>query len=316
MASQTDDTAGRVETRDPLPSWSEGKTKRALLGFVERVTAPGSPDFVAEADRIAAFDHEGTLWPEQPVYTQLAFAFDRVRALAPGHPEWRSAQPFQGVLEGDLKAVSQTGERGLMELLSATHVNNTPEEFERIVKHWMASARHPQLKRPYPELVYQPMLELLRLLRANGFRTFIVTGGGVEFLRPWVEAAYGIPPEQVIGSRVKLRYVERGEGPVLLRLPEVDLFDDRAGKVVGLQQVLGRRPLLAVGNSDGDFEMLEWTTRGPGARLGMLVHHTDTEREFAYDRSSRALDEAPSRRWVVVDMKQDWKLIYPFQLGR
>jgi len=300
-----------------LASWNDVASKKAIVDFVTRVTTSGSPDFVPPAQRIATFDNDGTLWSEQPMYFQLAFALDRVKALAPRHPEWQQKQPFKGVLEGDMKAVMASGEKGLLELIAVTHVGNTTEEFERIVKDWAATARHPKTQRLYTEMVYQPMLEVLEYLRANGFKTFIVSGGGVEFMRPWVEQAYGIPPEQVVGSRGKLKYELRDGRPVLLRLAEIDHVDDKAGKPVGIQQMIGRRPILAFGNSDGDFEMLEWTTSGPGARLGLIVHHTDAEREWAYDRNShigqlaRALDEAPKRGWVLVDMKNDWKAIYP-----
>jgi phosphoglycolate phosphatase-like HAD superfamily hydrolase len=304
-------------TADPLSSWNDGASKKAIADFVRRVTREGGPDFVPVAERIATFDNDGTLWSEQPTYFQIAFAFDRVKTLAPQHPEWPAKQPFKGLLEGDMKAVATTGERGLLEVMAATHVGNTTDEFEKIVKDWIASARHPVTGRPYTDMVFQPMLELLAYLRANGFKTFIVSGGGVEFMRPWVERVYGIPPEQVIGSRAKVKYELRDGVPVLLRLAEVDHVDDKAGKPVGIHQVIGRRPTAAFGNSDGDFEMLEWTTSAPGPRLGMIVHHTDADREWAYDRTShvgqlaRALDEAPKRGWIVVDMKQDWKVIYP-----
>lgn len=305
----------------PLASWNEGPAKRAILEFVDRVTEDGGTDFVPATDRIATFDNDGTLWSEQPVYVQLAFAFDRVKALLPQHPEWKDRQPFKSVLEGDLRSLAEGGERGLTELIAATHVGNSTEEFERIVTDWIATARHPRFDRPYTELVYQPMLELLDYLRAHGFKVFIVSGGGVDFLRPWVERVYGIAREQTIGSRAKTTYEVRGGVPVLLRLPQIDLVDDKAGKPVGIQQMIGRRPIAAFGNSDGDFEMLEWAISGRAPRLGLLVHHTDREREWAYDRSShvgglsRALDEAPERGWVVVDMKRDWKVIYPFEKG-
>jgi hypothetical protein len=304
---------------DPLPSWNDGKTKKAIVDFVGRVTREGGSDFVSASERIATFDNDGTLWVEQPIYTQVAFALDRVKALAPEHPEWKQKQPFKGILEGDLKAVAAASEKGLLEMMAATHVGNTSEEFDRIVRDWIASARHPKTQKLYTEMVYQPMLELLAYLRANGFKTFIVSGGGVEFMRPWTERVYGIPTEQVIGSRAKVKYEVRNGVPVLFRLPEVDLIDDKAGKPVGIHQVIGRRPIAAFGNSDGDFEMLEWTTSGAGPRLGLIVHHTDAEREWAYDRAShigtlaRGLDEAPKRGWVLADMKQDWKVIYPFQ---
>ena len=304
---------------DPLPSWNDGASKKAIVDFVSRVTQQGGPDFVPPAERIATFDNDGTLWSEQPIYFQVAFALDRVKALAPQHPEWKDKQPFKGVLEGDPKAVAASGEKGLLEIMAVTHVGNTTEEFEAVVKDWLSSARHPKFDRPYTDLVYQPMLELLGYLRSNDFKTFIVSGGGVEFMRAWVERVYGIPPEQVVGSRAKTRYEVRNGVPVLLRLAEVDHIDDKAGKPVGIQQVIGRRPIAAFGNSDGDFEMLEWTTSGSGPRFGLIVHHTDAEREWAYDRTShigqlaRGLDEAPKRGWIVVDMKRDWKVIYPFQ---
>jgi haloacid dehalogenase-like hydrolase len=304
---------------DALGSWNESLSKKAIADFVTRVTRTDGPDFVPVTDRIAVFDNDGTLWSEQPIYFQFAFALDRVKALAPQHPEWKDTQPFKGALEGDLKAVAATGERGMLEIVAATHAGNTTEEFEGIVKDWIATARHPKTGRPYTEMVFQPMLELLAYLRANGFKTFIVSGGGVEFMRPWVERVYGFPPEQVVGSRAKVKYELRTGVPLLLRLPEVDLVDDKAGKPVGIHQVIGRRPIAAFGNSDGDFEMLEWTTSAKGPRFGLIVHHTDGVREWAYDRTShvgqlvRGLDEAPKRGWVVVDMKQDWKVIYPFE---
>src|SRR5262245_2842063 len=304
---------------DPLPSWNDGAAKKGFVDFVARTTAQGGPDFVPPAERISVFDNDGTLWAEQPMYFQLAFALDRIKALAPQHPEWKTTQPFKGVLEGDVKAVLAGGPEALAKIVAASHAGNTTEEFEAIVADWMAGARHPITKRAYNEMVYQPMLEVLTYMRANGYKTYIVSGGGVEFMRPWVEHAYGIPPEQVIGSRTKVKFEERESGPVLLRLPEVDFIDDKAGKPVGIHQVIGRRPTVAFGNSDGDFEMLEWTTSAKGPRLGLLVHHTDAEREWAYDRESsigrlvRGLDEGPKRGWVIVDMKSDWKVIYPFQ---
>jgi hypothetical protein len=274
---------------------------------------------VAPPERVAVFDNDGTLWAEQPMYIQLAFALDRIKALAPQHPEWMTRQPFKGVLEGDLKAIEASGEAGLMQILAASHTGMTTEEFETVVTRWIGSARHPGTGRRYDEMIYQPMLDVLTYLRANGYKTFIVSGGGVEFLRPWVERVYGVPPEQVVGSRVKVKYEVRNGTPVLLRLPEVDLIDDKAGKPVGIHQVIGRRPTIAFGNSDGDFEMLEWTTSAKGPRLGAIVHHTDAAREWAYDRDShvgqlvRGLDEGPKRGWVIVDMKRDWSAIYPRQ---
>ncbi len=302
---------------DPLPSWNEGASKKAIVDFVTRVTTKGGADFVPESERIATFDNDGTLWSEQPVYFQLAFALDRVKALAPAHPEWKTKQPFKGILEHDMKAIAAAGEEGLLTVVAATHVGNTTEEFEKIVADWSATARHPKTAKLYTEMVYKPMLEVLTYLRANGFKTYIVSGGGVEFMRPWTERVYGIPPEQVIGSRAKVKYEIRGGMPVLLRLPTIDHVDDKAGKPVGIHQMIGRRPTAAFGNSDGDFEMLEWTTTAPGPRFGLIVHHTDGEREWAYDREShigtlaRALDEAPQRGWTVVDMKNDWKVVFP-----
>ncbi len=302
---------------DPLPSWNDGAAKARILEFVRAVTVAGTPTFVPPAERIAVFDNDGTLWSEQPAYFQLLFALDRIKALAPKHPEWKTKQPFKAALEGDMKALAASGEHGLLELVMATHAGNTTQEFESIVKDWLATARHPRFKRPYTELVYQPMLELLAYLRSNGFKTFIVSGGGIEFMRPWVEKVYGVPPEQVVGSSIKVKYDVREGKPALVRLPAINFIDDKAGKPVGIHYHIGRRPIAAFGNSDGDFQMLEWTTSGPGARLGLIVHHTDAEREYAYDRKShigrldRGLDEAGQRRWTVVDMKRDWKRIYP-----
>ena len=296
-------TAAHAQT-DPLPSWNDGPAKARIVAFVTAVTDKAGKDFVAQPERIAVFDNDGTLWSEQPAYFQLLFALDRVKALAPKHPEWRTKQPFKAALEGDMKALAASGEKGLLELVMATHAGMTTEEFEAIVKDWLATARHPTLKRPYTELVYQPMLELLAYLRANGFKTFIVSGGGVEFVRPWAERVYGIPPEQVIGSSIRVKYEVRAGRPVLKRLPELNFIDDKAGKPVDIHYQIGRRPIAAFGNSDGDYPMLEWVTSAPGARLGLIVHHTDAEREFAYDRKShmgrldRGLDDAGRRGWA------------------
>jgi phosphoglycolate phosphatase-like HAD superfamily hydrolase len=302
---------------DPLPSWNDGEAKQAIFDFVVRVTDSASPDFVPEPERIAAFDNDGTLWSEQPMYFQLIFAIDRVKVMAPEHPEWQSQQPFKAVLDGDMETLAASGEHGILELVMATHAGMTTGEFEIVVKDWLATATHPTTGRPFTEMVYQPMLELLDYLRANGFKTFIVSGGGIEFMRPWTEAVYGIPPEQVVGSSIKTAY-EVGDGvPVIVRLPELNFIDDKQGKPLGINSHIGRRPIAAFGNSDGDFQMLEWTTAGEGARLGMYIHHTDAEREWAYDREShigrldRGLDEADARGWVVVDMKRDWASIYP-----
>jgi phosphoserine phosphatase len=303
-------------SRDALPSWNDGPSKRALVGFVSRVTTEG-PEFVPVSERTAVFDNDGTLWAEQPMYFQLAFALDRVKALAPQHPEWRTREPFKSVIAGDLKGLMAGGEHAVLEIIAATHAGNTTAEFEQVVEGWVATARHPQTGRRYTEMVYQPMLEVLAYLRTNGFKTYIVSGGGVEFMRPWVRRVYGVPPEQVVGSRIAMRYEVRNGVPVLVRLPEVDLINDKAGKPVGIQQVIGRHPTIAFGNSDGDFEMLEWTTTAPGPRLGVLIHHTDAEREWAYDRTShigrlaRGLDEAAARGWQVVDIKREWARIFP-----
>ena len=304
---------------DPLPSWNDGATKQAIVEFVARVTRQGGPDFVPPAERIATFDNDGTLWAEHPMYVQLAFALDRVKAMAPQHPEWKDKQPFKAALEGDMKTLAESGEHGMVELVMATHAGMTTEEFEKIVTDWLATARHPRFKRPYTELVYQPMLELLAYLRANGFKTFIVSGGGIEFMRPWTEKVYGIPPEQVVGSSIKTKFEMRDGRPTLFRLPEVNFVDDKAGKPVGINEHIGRRPIAAFGNSDGDLEMLQWTTMTGGVRFGLIVHHTDAEREYAYDRNTsfgrldKALDAAALNKWTVVDMKRDWKVIFPFE---
>ncbi|HTF74000.1 MAG TPA: HAD family hydrolase [Bradyrhizobium sp.] len=304
--------------RDPLPSWNEGATKASILDFVARVTTQG-PFFVPAEQRIAPFDNDGTLWVEQPMYVQLAFALDRVKAMAPLHPEWKDKQPFKAVLEDDMKTLAESGERGLLELVLVTHAGMTTDEFAKIVSDWLATARHPRFKRPYTELVYQPMLELLAYLRANGFKTFIASGGGIEFMRPWTERIYGVPPEQVIGSSIKTRFEMRDGTPLLFRLPDLNFIDDKTGKPIGINEHIGRRPIAAFGNSDGDLEMLQWTTLGAsGARFGLIVHHTDAEREYAYDRQSHfgkldvALDAAAVNKWTVADMKKDWKRIFAF----
>ncbi|MGO8976294.1 MAG: HAD family hydrolase [Beijerinckiaceae bacterium] len=301
-----------------LPSWNDGATKRAILNFVAAVTREGSPDYVPPAERIATFDNDGTLWVEHPMHTQLAFALDRVKALAPLHPEWKNMQPFKAALEGDMKTLAESGEHGMAELVMATHAGMTTEEFEKIVTDWFATARHPRFKRPYTELSYQPMIELLSYLRANGFKTFIVSGGGIEFMRPWTERVYGVPPEQVVGSSIKTRFQMRDGRPELFRLPELNFIDDNVGKPVGINEFIGRRPIAAFGNSDGDLQMLQWTTMSGGARLGLFVHHTDAVREYAYDRDTpfgrldKALDAAAINKWVVADMKDDWNRIFAF----
>jgi phosphoglycolate phosphatase-like HAD superfamily hydrolase len=302
---------------DPLPSWNDTAPRKAIIQFVEKVTKPGSPDFVPAAERIATFDNDGTLWAEQPVYFQLLFVADRVQALAPKHPEWKTTEPFASLLKGDLKGVAAAGEKGLAALLAATHAGMTTEEFDRSASAWIASARHPKTGRPYTEMVYQPMLELLAYLRANGFKTYIVSGGGIEFMRPWTERVYGIPPEQVIGSSGGLKVEVREGKPVIVKLPTLVLNDDKEGKPVGIQRHIGRRPIAAFGNSDGDLQMLQWTAAGSGARFCLFVHHDDAGREWAYDRKSpvgkldKGLDEAKARGWTVVSMKDDWKTIFP-----
>jgi phosphoserine phosphatase len=311
--------AAQAQATDPLPSWNEGASKQAVTQFVEEVTTAGGAPFVPPAERIAVFDNDGTLWAEQPLYFQLAFALDRVKAMAPQHPEWKEQQPFQGVLENNLESVLAGGEHALLELVMATHAGNTTEEFSEIVTDWVVTAKHPQTGRLYTDMVYQPMLELLDYLRANGFKTFIVSGGGIEFMRPWAERVYGIPPEQVVGSSIKTRFELRDGVPTLVRLPEMNFIDDKEGKPVGINQHIGRRPIAAFGNSDGDLHMLQWTTAGSGARFACIVRHTDADREWAYDRESHigrldnGLDEAASRGWTVVDMKRDWKRVFPFE---
>jgi phosphoglycolate phosphatase-like HAD superfamily hydrolase len=309
-----------AQAADPLPSWNEGAAKARIVAFVQAVTQPGSPDFVAPAERVAVFDNDGTLWSEQPMYFQLAFAIDRARSLAAKDPRLAERSPvFRAAVDGDLKALAAAGEKGLLELVMMTHAGNTSEEFAQVVREWTKSARHPTLKRPYTELTFRPMRELLDYLRANGFKTWIVSGGGVEFLRVVSQELYGVPPEQVIGSSIRTKYEVRNGKPAIVRLPEIDFIDDKAGKPVGIHKFIGRRPIAAFGNSDGDFEMLEWTTSGPGARLGVLVHHDDAKREFDYDRRSpvgrlaRGLDEAPSRGWTIVSIRDDWGRVYDGQ---
>jgi phosphoserine phosphatase len=303
----------------PLPSWNDGKAKQSIIDFVRRVSVKGGKDFVPPAERIATFDNDGTLWAEQPIYFQLAFALDRVKALAPQHPEWKDKEPFASLLKGDVKGALAGGEKALMEIVMATHAGTTTEEFEKTVRAWLATAKHPKTGRRYNEMIYQPMVELLRYLRANGFKTYIVSGGGVEFMRPWVEKAYGIPPEQVVGSTIKTKFEMRDGKPMIIRLAEIDFIDDKDGKPVAINKFIGRRPIFAFGNSDGDHEMLLWTAAGGGARFVGLVHHTDAEREWAYDRKSsigrldEALDDARAKGWTVMDMKKDWKRVFGFE---
>jgi phosphoglycolate phosphatase-like HAD superfamily hydrolase len=306
---------GRAE--DPLPSWNDAAPKQAIVAFVERVTREGSPDFVPAPERIAVFDNDGTLWAEQPMYFQALFVLDRIKSLAPQHPEWKGKEPFASVLKGDPRAALAGGERALAELIMATHAGVTTDEFETLVAEWMRTATHPTTGRPFTAMVYQPMLDLLAYLRANGFKTFIVSGGGIEFMRPWTERVYGIPPEQVVGSSGMLKFERRDGKPALIKLPEVHFIDDKEGKPIGIQRHIGRRPIAAFGNSDGDLQMLQWTAAGDGPRFCLYVHHTDAAREWAYDRESHigrldeGLDEAKARGWTVVSMKDDWKTIFP-----
>jgi phosphoglycolate phosphatase-like HAD superfamily hydrolase len=302
---------------DPLPSWNEGSTKRSILDFVRGVTTAGEPHFVKPEERIAVFDNDGTLWSEQPFYFQVAFVFDRMKAMAPEHPEWKDNPLYTAVLAGDMKTVAAGGVKGLLELATITHAGMTTEEFAKIAADWIASARHPKFDRLYTDVIYQPMLELLAYLRANGFKTFIVSGGGVEFMRVFAEKVYGIPPEQVIGSSIVTKFEMVDGVPVLTRLPELNFMDDNVGKPVGINMHIGRRPIAAFGNSDGDLQMLQWTSGGTGSRFGLLVHHTDPLREYAYDVSPLgklevALTEAAAKGWTVVDMKNDWNRVFAF----
>jgi phosphoglycolate phosphatase-like HAD superfamily hydrolase len=303
---------------DPLASWNDGPAKKSILEFVAAVTDENSNDYVAPADRIATFDNDGTLWVEYPMYTQALFSFDRVKKLAPQHPEWKTTQPFKGVLEDDMKAVGASGTKGLLEIVMATHSGMTAAEFDQEVTDWLGTTQQPRFKRLYTELIYQPQLELLAYLRANGFKTFIVSGGGMAFMRPVSEQTYGIPPEQVVGSSVVAEFQEDAKGnPTLVRQPKIAFINDKGGKPVGIYQHIGKRPILAFGNSDSDIQMIEYTLAGEGRRMGLFVHHTDADREYAYDRKShvgtldKALDQADANGWVIVDMKKDWKKVFP-----
>jgi phosphoglycolate phosphatase-like HAD superfamily hydrolase len=310
--------SGKSHAADALLSWNDGPAKQSIVAFVERVTAQGTADFVTVPERIAVFDNDGTLWAEQPMYFQLLFALDRVKTLAPQHPEWKSQEPFASLLKGDVKGALAGGEPAIAKIVLATHAGMTTEEFDQIVGDWVASAKHPKTNRLYTEMIYQPMLELLAYLRANDFKTFIVSGGGIDFMRPWTEKVYGIPPEQVVGSSGKTSFEMRDGKPTIMRLPEINFIDDKAGKPVGIHQHIGRRPIAAFGNSDGDLQMLQWTCGGSGPRLCVFVHHTDADREWAYDRNSsigrldKGLDEAEAGGWTVVDMKSDWAKIFTF----
>jgi phosphoglycolate phosphatase-like HAD superfamily hydrolase len=310
-------TATAQDTSDPLPSWNNVQAKQAIIDFVARVTKDGGPDFVPPADRIVTIDNDGTLWTEQPMYTEFTFTFDRVKQLAPQHPVWQTQQPFAALLHNDMKTLAASGDRGMFQLIVATHGGVTTDQFSQIVTDWLSHAEHPRFKRPYTECVYQPMIEAMAFLRANGFKTYIVSGGEQEFMRPWAERVYSIPPEQVVGTTLKTKFDTKDGSPVLDRLPQIDSIDDGPGKPENIGKFIGKRPIAAFGNSDGDQQMLEWTASGPGPRLMVLVHHTDAEREYAYDRQSsvgrldKALDEANAKHWVVIDMKNDWKTIFP-----
>ena len=312
-------TTKAAQSRDPLPSWNEGKTKQSIVDFVVKVTKPGSPDFVPPAERIATFDNDGTLWAEQPVYFQFLFALDRAKAIAPEHPEWKEKEPFKSLVAGDMKGVLAGGEPALFQILSAAQSGMTTDEFDPIVKNWLATAKHPKTGRLYTEMAYQPMIELLAYLRTNGFKTFIVSGGGIDFMRAFAEKVYGIPAEQVIGSTGKLKFETRNGKPVLFKQPALEFVDDKEGKPIAIHRIIGRRPLMSFGNSDGDLQMLQWTAAGSGARLAAYIHHTDEKREWAYDRTSsigrldQGLNEAAGKGWTVVDMKKDWKVIFAFE---
>jgi phosphoserine phosphatase len=304
---------------DPLPSWNEGNTKQAIIDYVMDVTKEESENFIPVSDRIATFDNDGNLWSEQPMYFQLLFAMDRIKVLAPEHPEWKTQQPFKAVLDNDMKELSKYEVPGILELVMGSHAGMTTEEFEAIVKDWLATARHPRFDRPFTDLVYQPMLELLQYLRDHDFKTFIVSGGGIEFMRPWVEEIYGIPPDQVVGSSIKTEFDYNNGNPVIKRLPEMDFIDDKEGKPIGIHKFIGKKPVFASGNSDGDLQMMQWTASNEYKSFMLYLHHTDGDREWAYDREShigrldKGLDEAKEKGWTVIDMKEDWKIIYPFE---
>jgi len=313
-------SAASVQAKDPLPSWNEGKVKQSLIHFVDEVTKKGGTHYVPPSERIATFDNDGTLWVEYPMYTQVLFAFERVKKLAPQHPEWKTEQPFKALLAGDMKTVGASGMKGLMKIILATHSGMTATEFEKEAGDFLRNTNQPKIKRPYIEAIYQPQLELLQYLRANEFKTFIVSGGGIAFMRPVTEQAYGIPPEQVVGSSVVTKFQVKDGKPELIRMPKINFVDDKAGKPVGIYEHIGRRPILAFGNADADMQMIEYTKGGGGLRLGLFVHHTDAKREYAYDRKShvgkldKALDLADKNDWIIVDMKKDWKVIFPFEM--
>lgn len=310
-----------VEAVNPLPSWNEGGSKQSILDFVRKTTTEGSPDYIPEVDRIAVFDNDGTLWSEQPMYFQLAYAIDYIKKEAPNQPDWKSKEPFKSVVSGDLEAVMKGGEKALVEMIMVSHAGMTTSEFEKSVSAWLETAKHPKTGKAFDQMIYQPMVELLEYLRANGYKTFIVSGGGIDFMRVWAEKAYGIPPYQVIGSSIKAKYESVDGVPVITKLPELNFIDDKEGKPVGIYQHIGKRPVFAAGNSDGDYAMLEYTSKGDGPRLGMIIHHTDSVREYAYDKDSpighlsKSLDDAPKNKWVIVNMKTDWKVIFPFEVN-
>jgi len=318
--TKTEPTATTVGVMEPLPSWNEGQTKQAIINYVNEVTTTGSENFIPVSERVAVFDNDGNLWSEQPAYFQLFFAMDRIHALAPEHPEWKTTQPYQSVLENDMKTLMSHGEHGLIQIVMATHGGNTVTEFEQIVKDWLATAKHPRFNRPYTDLVYQPMLELINYLKSSDFKTFIVSGGGIEFMRPWVEGVYGISKDQVIGSSIKTKYDYNDGNPVIRRLPELNFIDDKEGKPEGINQYIGRKPVFASGNSDGDLQMLRWADSNTYPSFELYLHHTDSVREWAYDRKSsvgrldKGLDEAKEKGWTVIDMEKDWKVVYPFEL--
>lgn len=316
-ATLENDTAS--STANPLPSWNEGTVKQSIIDYVTAVTREGSPDFIPVADRIATFDNDGTLWSEQPVYFQLFYALDEVKAMAPKHPEWKTKQPFKAVLDNNMGELMKQGEKGLLQIVAVTHAGMTSEQFDAAVSGWIDTAKHPIKHKLYKELVFQPMIELVKYLQANNFKVFIVSGGGIEFMRAWAENVYGIPKDQIIGSSVKAKYDYNNGNPVIIKLPELDFNDDKEGKPVAIQKYIGRKPVFAAGNSDGDLQMLQWTASNKLKNFELYVHHTDSTREWAYDRKShigtldKGLDEAIAKKWAVADMKNDWKVIYPFE---
>ncbi|WP_083990201.1 HAD family hydrolase [Flavihumibacter petaseus] len=317
-AATSDTTAAARPSGDPLPSWNEGTVKKSIIDFVNSITTTGSPDFIQPPDRIATFDNDGTLWSEQPLYFQFFYALDQVKALSAKHPEWKKKQPFKAVIENNMGELMKQGEKGLLQVIAATHAGMTSDEFNTIITQWIDTAKHPIKKKLYKELIFQPMLELVRYLQANQFKTFIVSGGGIDFMRPWAETAYGIPKDQIVGSSGKSVYDYNNGNPVIRKLPEVDFIDDKAGKPVGIEKFIGRKPVIACGNSDGDLQMLQWTASNKLKNLELYVHHTDSVREWAYDRKShigtfdKGWDEAIAKKWLIADMKNDWKVIYPF----